>query len=73
MNFFNARGEVPCWFALLTPLSQHTHHAHRGLILRRFSGVPSFSVLGAENYGQRTLGLELSVAGPLKAQKTPLR
>ncbi|CAK9070103.1 unnamed protein product [Durusdinium trenchii] len=57
---------VPCWFAMLTKSTQETHHAHRGLILRQFSAEvggrregPTFSLIGADHFGQRTLGLEL--------------
>eukprot|EP00434_Breviolum_minutum_P023953 symbB.v1.2.021138.t1/scaffold1812.1/size105704/2 len=62
--------KLPCWFTMLTKTSQETHHAHRGLILRRFSAHvggqvrgPTFSVMGSDNFGQPTLGLELGVAG----------
>ncbi|CAJ1439015.1 unnamed protein product [Effrenium voratum] len=69
-------GDLPCWFALLDP--SQARHVHRGLVLRRFearqgggwSGNLSsdqiseavFSLLGADNYGERTLGLELGLA-----------
>eukprot|EP00913_Durusdinium_trenchii_P014715 g13805.t1 len=49
-----------------TFLFEETHHAHRGLILRQFSAEvggrregPTFSLIGADHFGQRTLGLEL--------------
>lgn len=58
--------QLPCWFAMLTKGSQETHHAHRGLLLRSFSAGqlrgPVFSLIGGDNFGLRTLGLELGVA-----------
>ncbi|CAE7593743.1 unnamed protein product [Symbiodinium pilosum] len=65
-------GEPPCWFSLLTQKSQADHHAHRGLIVRRWRGrmagveLPkdrgfSFSVIGSRQWGDPTptMGLEL--------------